>query len=189
MKQFSIRQYVVWLTLVPLFIIVASLELFFLRHHFSQMDQSMLEKGELLAHQLAAGSEYGVFSNNMNFLRDIANSALQQSDIRGVAIFDVDTRMLAVAGEFSSAFKSEIIERKAANRLQFAHTGDIDEAIVLHPATNGVSDLWLYHAIIPTQIAFDDFGSKTTIKPTCSVILEISWDRHERHKTQMLWVT
>ncbi|MDP4029430.1 MAG: ATP-binding protein [Gallionella sp.] len=189
MKQFSIRQYVAWLTLIPVFIIVASMELFFLRHYFSQMDQSMLDKGELLVHQLAASSEYGVFSNNMSFLQDIANSALQQSDIRGVAIFDVDTRMLASAGEFSSAFKSEIIERKAANRLQFAHTGDIDEAIVLHPATNDASDLWLFHAIIPTQIAFDDFGSRAKIKPTGSVILEISLERHAWHKTRLLWAT
>lgn len=189
MKQFSIRQYVAWLTFVPLFVMAISMELYYLRHHFSQMDQSMLEKGELLAHQLAAGSEYGVFSNNMSFLQDIASRTLHQNDIRGVAIFDANARILASAGQFSSAFKSEIVEQKAANRLQFAHTGDIDEAIVLHPATNDVSDLWLYHAIIPTQIAFDDFGSKTTIKPTGSVILEISWDRHERHKTQMLWVT
>jgi len=188
-KQFSVRQYVACLTFIPLFILALGQGYYFLRHHFSLMEQNMLEKSGLVVHQLASSSEYGVFSNNMEFLQNIANSALQQSDIRGVVILDADARVLARAGEFSSAFQSEIIERHTANRLQLAHAGDIDDTVVLHPMATGVQNLWLYHAIIPAQIALDDFGTKANIKPTGSVIVEVSRAGHARHKTEMLWVT
>jgi hypothetical protein len=64
--------------------------------------------------------------------------------------------------------------------LQLAHAGDIDDTVVLHPITTGVQNLWLYHAIIPAQIALDDFGTKANIKPTGSVIVEVSMARHVR---------
>lgn len=189
MKQFSIRQYVAWLTFVPLFIMALGLEFYFLRGSFAEMDRDMLEKGELTVHQLASSSEYGVFSSNMEFLQNIASGALQQADIRGVIILDADAQVLARSGQFSRAFQSEIIERNAANRLLFAHTGDLDDAIALHPVASGEQNLWLYHAIIPAQISLDDIGSKTAIKPTGSVIVEISKSRHAQRKREMLWVT
>jgi len=189
MKPFSIRQYVALLTFIPLFIMAISMEFYFLRHHFSQLDQGAVEKAELLAHQLASSCEYGVFSNNMIFLQNIANGALKQTDIHGVLILDANAGVLASAGQFSSAFKSEIIERNLAKRLQFARTGDIDDAIVLQPMTAGVQSLWLYHAIIPAQITLDDIGTQTDLKPTGSVIVEISRARQAKDKTQLLWVS
>lgn len=111
MKQFSIRQYVAWLMFVPLFIMAASLESYFLHDRFSDMDNDMLERGELIAHQLASSSEYGVFSNNLEFLQNIANGALQQADVRGVVIFNSDAKVLVSAGQLSSAFKNEIIDQ------------------------------------------------------------------------------
>jgi two-component system sensor histidine kinase BarA len=69
MKQRSIRQHVAWLTLTPLLIITVSLEAFFLQDHFFDLDRNLLERGQLIARQLASGSEYGVFANNLSFLK------------------------------------------------------------------------------------------------------------------------
>lgn len=190
MKQFSIRQYVAWLTFIPLLIMVISLESYFLHDRFSGMDRDMLEKGELAVHQLASSSEYGVFSNNLEFLQNIANGALQQTDMRGIAVLNSDSKVLVSAGLLSSAFKNEIIDRDIAkNQLLLASTGDVDNAVVLQPLTNDTQSLWLYHAIIPAQITLGDANTKAAIKPTGSVIVEISRVRHERHKIKMLWTT
>lgn len=189
MKQFSIRQYVAWLTFIPLLIMVISLESYFLHDRFSGMDRDMLEKGELAVHQLASSSEYGVFSNNLEFLQNIANGALQQADMRGVAVLNSDSKVLVSAGLLSSAFNNEIIDRDIAKTLLLASTGDVDNAVVLQPLTNDTQSLWLYHAIIPAQIALGGANTKAAIKPMGSVIVEISRARHERHKTKMLWTT
>lgn len=190
MKRFSIRHYVACLTLLPLLAMAAILESYFLHDRFAEMDWGMQEKGELIVHQLASSSEYGVFSNNLEFLQNIADAALQQEDVRGVVIFDTDFRVLARAGHFSNAFTKEIIERDgAASPLIFAPFAGIDEPLVLRPAAGDAWDLWLYHAIVPEQIALGDAGSAARLKPTGSVVVEISRARHEGHKTRMFWIT
>ena len=114
MRQFNIRQYVAWLTFAPLLAMAVILESYFLHDHFAEMDRGMREKGELIIHHLASSSEYGVFSNNLEFLQSIAEGALRQEDVRGVVIFDADFGVLARAGHFSDAFSKEIIERGGA---------------------------------------------------------------------------
>ena len=192
MRQLSIRQYVAWLTSVPLFIMAISLGSYFLHGRFSDMDRDMLEKGELLARQLAVSSEYGVFSNNLEFMQDIAIEALQHRDVRGVVILDSDASVLTSAGQFSDAFNDEVIDWNITKAMLLPElTGGIGEAVTLRSSSvdGQKQNLWLYHAIIPAQVALDDAGVKAAIKPTGSVILEISRVRHEKHKTRMFWAT
>ena len=182
MKQFSIRQHVAWLMFVPLFVMAAGMESYFLHDRFADMDKGMLENGELIASQLASSSEYGVFSNNQAFLQNIASAALQQKDVRGVLILNADARILVNAGKFSDVFQREVID---GGMVQFPES--TDAAAVLHsPAGEG---LWLAHAIVPAQIALDDISQKVAAKPIGSVIVEISKSRHQRHKTRMLRIT
>src|SRR5512133_1809518 len=103
MRQLSIRQHVAWLTLVPLLFMAASLELFFLHNYFTSLDDDLAERGRLIARQLASGSEYGVFSNNMAFLQNIAQGVLQQPDVQGAVILDAASAVLVETGEFSGA--------------------------------------------------------------------------------------
>lgn len=190
MRHFSIRQYVACLTLLPLLAMAAILESFFLYSRFAEMDHGMQERGELIVHQLASSSEYGVFSNNLEFLQNIADAALQQEDVRGVVIFDADFRVLVRAGHFSDAFAKEVVERDgAADPLVFSPFAGIGEPLVLHPAAGDTLDLWLYHAIVPEQIVLGDAGSAARLKPTGSVVVEISRTRHEGQKTRMFWIT
>ena len=77
MKQHTIRHYVAWLTLLPLFIMTASLEIYFLHDRSANLDRDLIEQGKLIARQLASGSEYGVFSDNKPFLQNIAQGVLQ----------------------------------------------------------------------------------------------------------------
>jgi signal transduction histidine kinase len=195
MKQYGIRQQVAWVTFIPLFIMAICMEAYFLQDRFSDMDKDLIDQGELMAHQLAGSSEYGVFSNNHVFLQNIAHGALQQVDVRGVAVLNSTSGILASAGEFSLPLKREIIDKILAtnerfNQQEFVSFEQADHAIILQPPTNSkLRSIWLYHAIIPAQIALDEGGSKTIEKPVGAIILEISRLRHEGHKIQMLWTT
>jgi signal transduction histidine kinase/ActR/RegA family two-component response regulator len=195
MKRYGIRQQVAWLTFVPLFIMAISMETYFLHDRFLDMDKDLLDQGELIAHQLASASEYGVFSNNQAFLQNVAGGTLQQKDMRAAAILNPTSEVLASAGEFSLPLKSEIIGKilvsnERFNQRAFASFDDLNHAIILLPSANSrMSSMWLYHAIIPAQVTLDDGSAKTMEKPVGAVILEISRVRHEEHKTRMLWTT
>lgn len=194
MRKFSIRQYVAWLTFIPLFIMAIGLESYFLHDHFSNMDRELLEKGRLVTSQLASSSEYGVFSNNLDFLQSIANATLQQADVRGVSILDSTFRVLVRAGEFSSGYMNEGVDfGQIKNRQLLAFAEAMGDSVIFHPSMSDGRSLWLYHPIVPTQIKLNDAGfqlsNNDTIKPTGSVIVEISRARHEEYKTRMLWST
>ena len=194
MRKFSIRQYVAWLTFIPLFIMAIGLESYFLHDHFSDMDRELLEKGRLVTSQLASSSEYGVFSNNLDFLQNIANATLQQADVRGVSILDSTFRVLVRAGEFSSGYTNEGVDfGQIRNRQLLAFAEAMGDSVVFHPSMSDGRSLWLYHPIVPAQIKLNDagfqLGNNDTIKPTGSVIVEISRARHEEYKSRMLWST
>lgn len=195
MKQYSIRQQVAWLTFIPLLIMAVSMESYFLHDRFAEMDVDLLEQGELIAHQLAASSEYGVFSNNLEFLQSIANSSLSQTDVHRTVILNADHRILVSAGEFSHHLKGEIVGKILAtnervNQLPSAAVEKMDQAIILpSPANSSTHSLWLYHPIIPAQVALDEGGTDTSVEPVGAVIVEISKLRHEGLKARLLWTT
>ncbi|HUW24983.1 MAG TPA: ATP-binding protein [Gallionella sp.] len=167
-RQFSIRQQVTWLTLAPLFVMAVSLEAFFLFNRFSDLDQSLLERGKLIAHQLAASSEYGVFSNNQAFLQDVAEGVLAQTDVRGVAILNSASETLVGAGEFFD------LNKKVA---------------LLNPVRFNREGLQIFQPIIPAQVELGEAGARFNIPQVGSVIVEMSRLRTEGLKMRMLWIT
>ncbi|MCR4299527.1 MAG: ATP-binding protein, partial [Gallionella sp.] len=171
------------------------MESFFLHDRFSDMDVNLQEQGELIAYQLAASSEYGVFSNNLEFLQSIANSSLSQTDVRRAIILNSDHKILVSAGEFSQHLKDEIAghilaTNEQVNQSSLASVEKMDDVIILPPSANsGAHSLWLYRAILPAQIALEEGSVGTQIKPTGAVIVEISKLRYQRLKARMLWTT
>lgn len=172
MKRFSIRRQVAWLTLIPSLIMVVSLEAFFLHSRFSDLDQGLLERGKLIAHQLASSSEYGVFSSNQTFLQNIANGVLQQPDVRGLVILDAASETLISAGEFSGSIKNA------------------NEAVDLPaPLRGDAGSLWIHQPIISAQVALDEFDNKPGVQKIGAVIVEMSRLHTEGLKTRMLRMT
>lgn len=139
MKKFGIRQTVAALTLFPLLVIVVSVELYFLHARFSDMDQDLQQRGKLIAYQLASISEYGVFSNNQVFLQNVAQSTLQQGDVRSVSI--QNNRLETLVNTDSTNSLGGVPERKLDS---------------LTPIIIGKDSLWIYQPIIPAQVALND---------------------------------
>jgi len=199
MNQYSIRQYVAWLTLTPLLIITVSLELFFLQDNFSGLDRNLLERGQLIARQLASSSEYGVFANNQPFLQNIAQGVLQQPDVQGVVILDGASRVLIDAGEFFGVPKNVAGDEGAAipgadisadRQSGTARVDKIKSTVDLQmPIYRSRESLRIYHPIHPAQVVLDELDGRNDAEQIGAVIVEMSRLHTEQHKSQMLWLT
>ena len=204
MKQYSIRQHVAWLTLTPLLFLAISLESFFLHDRFSDLDHDLAERGQLIAHQLATGSEYGVFANNRTFLQNVAQGALLQQDVQGVAILDAASGVLVEAGKFSGAPKNRafrantampgagmsVAEISGEAQPQPARVGTIKGPVNLQISVYRSSEgLQIYHPIVPAQVVLDEPEAKSEVQQIGTVVVEMSSARIEQLKLQLLWLT
>lgn len=210
MSRFSIRQYVAWLTLTPLLVITVSLEAFFLHDRFVEMDMELLERGQLIVHQLASSSEYGVFSDNQFFLQDIAQGVLQQPDVQGVIILDADSGVLVDVGEFFGVPKNIEAGASAASGEVAAISGvgmyevDMHHERHIHsqridkikgtvsfqmPVYRSRESVRIYQPIHPAQVLIDELDSERKARQIGAVIVEMSTARTEQHKSKMLWLT
>jgi len=180
MKQRSIRQHVAWLTLTPLLIMAVSMESFFLHDYYSGLDRNLMERGQLIARQLASSSEYGVFANNQSFLQNIAQGVLQQQDVQEVIILNVASDILIEAGKFSGTSENAAPER----------VGKIRESVNLQmPIHRSSESLRIYQPVVPAQVTLDELDAKPAAQQTGAVIVELSAARIEQLKLRILWLT
>jgi len=191
LKQFSIRQYVEWLTLIPLLIMAVGLETYFLHDRFVDLDSGLMERGKLITRQLASSSEYGVFANNEPFLQNIAQGVLQQPDVRGVIILNAAAESLIEAGKFSSAAEDDAGDAAGrSGQIGLKLTTKVKGLVNLQtPVLVSDDSVWIYQPIIPVQVALDDLGVKPAVQQVGAVIIEMSRSRTEKLKSQMLWAT
>ncbi|MBI3478828.1 MAG: response regulator [Nitrosomonadales bacterium] len=181
MMRYSIRQYVGWVTLIPLIVIAIGLELFFLYGYFSELDLHVVERAKLIASQLSSSSEYGVISDNQPFLQHISKDVLQQADVRGVMItnsISSISRTLTELGYFSSSAKNALAAAKQ-------HLPDSAPRAVRY----GDESLLVYQPIIPQTVALDELDTASAVKPVGMVILEINLARTEKLKADILRYT
>lgn len=94
----GIRTRVMIVALVPTLALGVLLTMILTFSRLTDLEDAMVQRGQALARQLAAASEFGLFSGNREVLDRLANSALNNSDLQGVAIFDRDRNLMAVAG-------------------------------------------------------------------------------------------
>jgi diguanylate cyclase (GGDEF)-like protein/PAS domain S-box-containing protein len=195
MKQHTIRHYVAWLTLLPLFIMTASLELYFLHDRSSNLDRNLIEQGKLIARQLASSSEYGVFSNNKSFLENIAQGVLRQPDVSGLVILNTAAETLVEAGEFHNEQVNTVadINHEATGLSGPSNPlrgGNIKEKVnPLISIRSSDDSVWFYQPIVSTQVPLDELAPSPAARHLGAVIIEISRARTNRLKSQMLWVT
>ena len=193
MKQFNIRQYVGLLTLIPLLIMAFGLETYFLNVRASDLDRELMERGKLIARQLASSGEYGVFSNNQAFLQHLVQGELQQPDVRGALILNAASEPLIEAGKFSVGAEDTITDAKSSVHSSQTGLAQISEIKMLVNLTNPVlgngGSLWIYQPIISEQVVLDDLRDKPVAKQVGAVIIEMSKESTHKLKSQMHWVT
>ncbi len=76
MRRWGIRKKVLVVTLVPTLLTTLMLGLFFTYSWVNNIESLLKDRGESLSRQLAAGSEYGLFTANRSLLSSLSNALL-----------------------------------------------------------------------------------------------------------------
>ena len=171
----SIRKQMVLLTMLPLMVIILSLEGYFLHDRYSSLEKDLLKQGRLILHQLAASSEYGVFSGNRDFLQDLAKGVLNEADVTRVIIADSTSKIL-VAAEKNRAGKIDM-------NSKFGFPTHIQAGTPVFTRGN----VWLSEPILSTQIALSESESKARSLGT--IFIEMSNLRTRRKESRLLLYT
>lgn len=186
-NRHSIRQHMAVLTLLPLLLLALLLEGFLLHGHYADLDERLLDRGHLIAQQLASGSEYGVFANNRAFLHNLASGTLNATDVRGVMILDASNEVLINVGQFSVAQlsssespSSQLIAAKLGRT-----TGWLDERT---PLRDGVNNILIYKEILPSQVNLDEASAGQIVPRIGAVIIEMSKLHMRHHKQRVLLI-
>ncbi len=93
--SWDIRARTVLIAVLPTMVMATVLIAYFTSSRLSDLEEAHVQRGKALARQLAAASEYGVFSGNLENLRKLANSILQEQDVVRVAVFSPIQEVLA----------------------------------------------------------------------------------------------
>ncbi len=98
MKRWDIGSRVLFAAVVPAMLTAVVLAWYFTYARIAALDRELHEHGYAIARQLAPASEYGVFSGNLEFLHQLAESAVGDSGVNGVAVFDSAGSLMASSG-------------------------------------------------------------------------------------------
>jgi diguanylate cyclase (GGDEF)-like protein/PAS domain S-box-containing protein len=188
LKRLSIRQFVAGLTLIPMLMMIVSLETYFLQDRSEHLDQDFVERSKLIARQFASSSEYGVFSNNQPFLQSIALGVLQQPDVRAVMVLNAASAKLLEIGDFSGLAAATADSHAGSPGEADRAPAGIEQWVVdlHHPIYSSGDRLWIYQPIIPVQVALDEFAGQPAVRPTGAVIVEMSRVSTNLLKSRML---
>ncbi|HQN64638.1 MAG TPA: EAL domain-containing protein [Methylophilus sp.] len=99
MRNFGIKGRVILLGTLPAVLFAIILAGYAISNVFKLLDQSLEDRGRIIAAQLAPSAEYGVISGNHNMLQKLANQALSSDeDISAVLVTDKYGQALALSG-------------------------------------------------------------------------------------------
>ena len=119
MMRLNLRRRILIATLLPTALLALALASFFIIGRVNDLEAAQSARVWALTRQVAAASEYGIFSGNHQALDTLVRAAKREAEVRAVSIFDSKGRIVARAGEIvitSSALQAvEAAEIVSAN--------------------------------------------------------------------------
>lgn len=168
MKRYGIERQTLLVTLIPIVVMAVLLESFFIFTHFADLDRALLERSQLLSHQLASSSEYAVFSGNTILLQQNVDAARSFPDVKSIAIFDAQSSLILSSDKAGA----QIRPTDTASYVPIYQDNDI---------------LRLYEPIMATQINLDGLVSApVAANQLGAVSIEISKQRLNNQKNEYL---
>ncbi|MEN3112619.1 ATP-binding protein [Uliginosibacterium paludis] len=116
--NWDIRTRVLFVALVPTIVLGLLLTALLTFSRISDLEDALNQRGRALARQLSATAEFGLFSGNKDALQRLAASALSAADLYGVAIYDRDGSLMAVAGLQVHARDSDTFIRPGSEEIR-----------------------------------------------------------------------
>ena len=98
LDKLGIKGRVLLLTILPASLMALVLGSYFTWTQLSELQGQLLQRGEMIAQELAPLSASALGSKNKVLLSRIASQTLEQADVRAVAFLDTDRSVLAHAG-------------------------------------------------------------------------------------------
>lgn len=102
------------LVTLVLVVTVGLLQWFFLRHEVSALRSGLITKAKCLARHLANSCEYGVLTENEEIVAQMIQGALEEPDLRWIAVQSADGKLLG----FSSLEKDAVLPPMETKRLK-----------------------------------------------------------------------
>lgn len=168
--NWGIRARVILAALLPMLALAVVLTVFYTSSRLSDLDEAHAARGIALARQLAAASEYAVFTGNREALQQLASAVLAEGDVIAVNIVDPAGRILAHSGRGVSTGGGDVAARDELLRI--------------------------VETIEPSKIRLDDaFALGDDLSPSTSpspmpalgtVVLDVSRERLEAQRNELL---
>ena len=98
MKMGSINARMLWAALLPVVLVAGVLSAVAMVGRVGDLTQSHSQRARSLVRQLAASSEYGLFSGNVSHLQSLAAGALREPDVHAITIVDAKGQILVQVG-------------------------------------------------------------------------------------------
>lgn len=175
MKRMSgIKQQTMLIALTPILLMTVLFGSYSIYARFTDADKALIEHSNLVSNQLAASSEYALFSGNTALLKQNVSTALTQSEVKSILVLDANSNILT-----------------SANRKHSAHPSIPASVNSLAPMYQDQHILLIYTPILPTQININDFEDNVTpvnTKALGAVIIEFSKDQLNNSKIEMLLI-
>lgn len=175
MKPHGIERQTLLITTLPILLLGLFLESYFMYVRFDDLDHALLDRGKLIARQLAESSEYAIFSGNTSLLQQQANQAFTQQDVNAIVILDSNRKFLVGSGDTKSIYDE--------STYYFLE----DKASAYVPIKQNRDSLWLFQSVLATQVPLNDLEQGAQLKKTVgSIVVEISKRRLNNQKLDML---
>ncbi len=165
----------VWLISLPFWIILVVLEMFYTYERFNELDRGLIDRGAMVARQLAGSSEYGVYANNREFLSENAKKMLQEADVRSVLVLDATSQTLLMAG-LRPGVLGPLSAGAVANVLSVQDTLHLLQVVNKEsPWYDDGKTILLYQPILTPKMVQDtsDFDALPSVVPLGAVIVEM----------------
>lgn len=118
MRRWGIRKKVLVVTLVPTLLTTLMLGMFFTYSWVTNIESLLKDRGESLSRQLAAGSEYGLFTANRSLLSSLSNALLEEQDVRSITFFSSDgSRLLHTGPGGSDIIRTDELTAEGPTRV------------------------------------------------------------------------
>lgn len=167
------------LALLPVLILALLLGTTMIRQRNQDLERDLQLRGQLLARQLAAAADYGLFSGNLAALQALTQAVSQEPSVVGATIADSSGRVLAISG--------------SAPRVGTAPSplGDLSQLVSPAATSSQVAmDGWLafIEPVRSTPLVIEDFaeamagpvaprGGAEPVPPSGLAIVEMSAER------------
>lgn len=178
--RWGVRARVMLAAVLPMLVLAAVLTVSYTRSRLADLDDALSARGRAVARQLAAASEYAVFSGNRDALQQITTAVLAEDDIAGISIVNDRGETLARSGILDTQLPPLPARPTSTSAL-----------IIKGPT------LRLLEPIRPSRLELDDgFAAITPATaaqlreaPLGTVVVEISLRRLQRQRDELLWTS